>query len=163
MPLLAQVSRFSVVGVFNTAVDLAVLNALTLLTGATDGAGYALQKAISFCVAVTVSYFLNKRWTFEDTSVAKQRKKLAQFFGISIMGALINVSVATAVVTYVKVMVSPLESAHLLTDQLWVNIGALCGTGAGLLWNFLGYKYVVFEPSGLVSSPRNAGGEDSDE
>ena len=121
------------------------------------------QKAISFCVAVTVSYFLNKRWTFGDTSVAKQRKKLAQFFGISIMGALINVSVATAVVTYVRAAVSPLETAHLLTNQLWVNIGALCGTGGGLLWNFLGYKYVVFDTGGLVSSSRNAGGEDSDE
>jgi putative flippase GtrA len=163
MPLLGQLSRFSVVGVLNTGVDLAVLNAETLLTGVTEGAGYAVQKAVSFCVAVTVSYFLNKRWTFEDRSVTEQRKKLAQFFGISVMGALINVSAATAVVTYVKAMVIPLTSGDLLTDQLWVNIGALCGTGAGLLWNFLGYKYVVFKSRGMVSSASQAGGGHSDE
>ena len=30
------------------------------------------------------------------------------------------------------------------TDQLWVNVGALCGAVVSLLWNFLGYKRVVF-------------------
>jgi putative flippase GtrA len=144
MQLLLQFSRFSVVGIVNTGVDLAVLNAQTLLTGSTEGLGYAVQKAVSFSVAAAFSYLLNKRWTFEDTSRTHQ-KKLTQFFVVSIMGALLNVSTATAVVTYVKDLVNPLVSMELLTDQVWVNIGALCGTGAGLLWNFLGYKFVVFK------------------
>ncbi len=145
MKSLAQFSRFAVVGILNTGIDLLVLNAETLLTGIKDGSGYAVQKAVSFSVAAVFSYFLNKHWTFGDRSKTGQKKKLAQFFAISIMAALINVSVATAVVTYVKEWINPLLSMDMLTDQLWVNIGALCGTGAGLLWNFLGYKFVVFK------------------
>jgi putative flippase GtrA len=140
-----QLSRFSVVGLVNTGIDLAVLNAETLLTGIKEGSGFAVQKGISFSVAATCSYFLNKYWTFEDTSGTEQRRKLSQFFMVSIMGAGINVSTATAVVTWVKVLVNPLLSTDLLTDQLWVNVAALCGTGAGLFWNFLGYKFIVFK------------------
>ena len=32
-----------------------------------------------------------------------------------------------------------------LSDQLWVNVAALCGTAIGLLWNFTGYKFLVFK------------------
>jgi putative flippase GtrA len=142
--LVGQLSRFSVVGVLNTGIDLVVLNAATLLTGVTDGAGYAAQKGLSFCVAAAFSYAMNKRWTFGDTSRSGQRRKLAQFFAISALGAAINVAVATTVVTYVRALVD-LGPGGLLTDQLWVNLGALCGTGAGFLWNFLGYKRVVFK------------------
>jgi len=27
----------------------------------------------------------------------------------------------------------------------WANLGALAGTFAGLAWNFLGYKFIVFK------------------
>jgi putative flippase GtrA len=143
LQLVGQLSRFSVVGALNTGIDLLVLNILTLLSGVTDGAGYAVQKALSFCVAALFSYAMNKRWTFGDTSTGGQRRKLAQFFAISGLGALINVVVATVVVTYLRDLVDP-GPGGLLTDQLWVNLGALCGSGAGFLWNFAGYKLVVF-------------------
>jgi putative flippase GtrA len=145
MRLVTQLSRFLTVGVLNTGVDLAVLNAVTLLTGVKDGAGYAVQKALSFFVAVAFSYVLNKRWTFEDASTTGRREQFSRFFLVSIMSAVINVSVATAVATYVKVLASPLLGLDILTDQVWVNIGALSGSGSGLLWNFLGYKFLVFK------------------
>ena len=58
---------------------------------------------------------------------------------------MVNVSTATAVVTYVKVLANPALNLALLTDQVWVNIGALVGAGAGFLWNFVGYKFLVFK------------------
>lgn len=140
-----QLSRFLAVGVLNTGVDLAVLNVETILTGIKDGSGYAVQKGLSFFVAVVFSYFLNKRWTFQDTSTTQRTKKFSQFFVVSIMGAVVNVSTATFVVTYVKVLANPALNLGLLTDQVWVNIGALVGAGAGFLWNFLGYKFLVFK------------------
>ncbi len=143
-----QLSRFSVVGVLNTVVDLLVLNAATLLTGSKQGAGYAAQKGLSFFVAAVFSYVLNKRWTFQDRSPTDQTKKLVLFFTISIVGALINVSTATATITYGKPLVHSIWTTSLLTDQVWVNIGALCGTAAGFLLNFFGYKLVVFKGEG---------------
>ena len=145
MRLADQLSRFLAVGVLNTGVDLAVLNVETILTGIKDGSGYAVQKGLSFFVAVVFSYFLNKRWTFQDTSTTQRRKKFSQFFVVSSMGAVVNVSTATAVVTYVKLLANPALNLALLTDQVWVNIGALVGAGAGFLWNFLGYKFLVFK------------------
>ncbi len=140
-----QLSRFLAVGILNTGVDLAVLNVETILTGIKDGSGYALQKGLSFFVAVVFSYLLNKRWTFRDRSTTQRTKKFSQFFVVSSMGAVVNVSTATAVVTYVKVLANPALNLALLTDQVWVNIGALVGAGAGFLWNFLGYKFLVFK------------------
>jgi len=139
-----QFSRFLVVGILNTAVDLVVLNLETMLSGVRDGAGYAVQKGISFSVAVAFSYLLNKRWTFKDVSRTGHTKKFSLFAVVSTLGALINVCTATVVVTYVKPIVNPAAGSAILTDQLWVNIGALCGTAAGFLWNFLGYKFLVF-------------------
>lgn len=142
--LVVQLSRFSAVGVLNTAVDLAVLNVETILTGVKDGGGYAVQKALSFSVAAAFSYLLNKRWTFEDVSVTGQRRKFSFFFVVSVIGALINVATATAALTYGKPLLGSLARTDPLTDQVWVNIGALCGTGASFLWNFLGCKFIVF-------------------
>lgn len=144
-PVIKQFAKFALVGVMNTAVDLIVLNIETITTGIKEGSGYAIQKGISFLVAVTFSYFLNKHWTFRDQSQENEGKKFSQFFLISIMGMFINVTVATITVTYLKDPVNSLTGLSFLTDQVWVNLGALSGTAIGLLWNFVGYKFIVFK------------------
>ncbi|MDD3497974.1 MAG: GtrA family protein [Candidatus Moranbacteria bacterium] len=140
-----QFIRFAMIGVINTLVDLAILNAETIITGIKDGSGYAIQKGLSFLVAVTVSYFLNKHWAFEDKSKKDEGKKFSQFLFVSIMGMLINVSVATITVTYLKAPINNLLNLSFLNDQVWVSIGALAGTAVGLIWNFTGYKIWVFK------------------
>lgn len=140
-----QFLKFALVGVMNTLVDLIVLNTETLLTGVKDGSGYAVQKGFSFLVAVTFSYVLNKHWTFEDKSQENQTRKFSQFLFVSIIGMLINVTTATVVVTYLKPVINPALNLSFLTDQIWVNIGALSGTAVGLIWNFIGYKFWVFK------------------
>jgi|AntRauTorckE6833_2_1112554.scaffolds.fasta_scaffold29045_2 putative flippase GtrA len=141
-----QFLKFAMIGVFNTLVDLAVLNAETIISGVTEGSGYAIQKGLSFMVAVTVSYFLNKHWAFQDKSKKEEGKKFSQFLFVSIMGMLINVTVATVTVTYLKEPVQDLINISLLQgDQIWVSIGALAGTAIGLIWNFVGYKIWVFK------------------
>lgn len=141
-----QFIKFALIGVLNTGVDLVILNAETIITGIKDGSGYAVQKGLSFLVAVTVSYFLNKHWAFQDKSKEEEGKKFSQFLFISIIGMLINVSVATITVTYLKDPINGiLGIKFLMNDQLWVSIGALAGTAIGLIWNFTGYKLWVFK------------------
>jgi putative flippase GtrA len=140
-----QFLKFALVGVMNTLVDLAVLNAETIITGVKEGSGYAVQKGFSFLTAVIFSYFLNKHWTFQDTSREAQTKKFSQFLFVSVIGMLINVTAATVVVTYLKPVINPALNLAFLTDQIWVNIGALGGTAIGLIWNFAGYKFWVFK------------------
>ncbi|MFC1638628.1 GtrA family protein [Patescibacteria group bacterium] len=142
---LKQIIKFGMVGVMNTLVDLVILNIETLLTGITDGLGYTIQKGISFLAAVIFSYFLNKHWTFRDKSKEQEAKKFSQFVFVSTIGMIINVTTATLVVTYLKAPVNEMLQLGFLTDQLWVNIGALSGTAVGLIWNFIGYKLWVFK------------------
>jgi len=140
-PIIKQFIKFFLVGVMNTGVDLAVLNMLMFSFQKTEGLAYSVFKAISFFVAVVFSYYINKNWTFRDSSNKGANKKFAQFVSISIVSAFINVGVATAVVSFIK----PLVGLEFISSQLWGNIGALCGTAVGLFWNFVGYKFIVFK------------------
>jgi len=143
--LIKQFSKFFVIGIINTIVDIGILNAETLITGAKEGYPYAIQKGFSFLVAVTMSYFMNKYWAFQDKAKENQGRKFSQFLFVSLIGMAINITAATVVVTYLKAPVNGMLHMSFLTDQVWVTIGALCGSASGLIWNFVGYKFWVFK------------------
>lgn len=137
MKLAGQFVRFLAVGVLNTAIDFAVLNLLSLATGITSGNGLIPLNMISFAVAVTNSYFLNRKWTFKDES-GPAAKKFTVFLIVSIIGAFIN----TGVVRLVSTNISPMFG---LSPQLWLNFAKAVATGVSLLWNFAGFKFIVFK------------------
>lgn len=139
--LVKQFAKFFVIGIINTVVDLVILNIETVMTGAKDGYPYAIQKGVSFLVAVTMSYFLNKHWTFQDKEKQGEGRKFSQFLFVSIIGMAINITSSTLVVTYLQ----PALKIGFLTPQLWVSVGALAGSAMGLIWNFVGYKFWVFK------------------
>jgi putative flippase GtrA len=138
--LVKQFSKFIIVGGVNTVIDFAVLNAEMLVTGISDGPWLILFNTISFAVAVTNSYFMNKHWTFEEkeTDTQKDAVKFSQFMGVSIVGAGINSAVVYGFTALVPVMFG-------LFPILWTNIGKLFATGISLIWNFIGYKLWVFK------------------
>lgn len=145
-PIIKQFVRFGIIGVINTGVDLLILNLLMFIFDKQEGIEYTVFKTISFTVAVVSSYFLNKYWAFEDKNRKEEVKKFSQFITISIIGAFINVGIASLVVNFlVPSVITSLLPLSFMTDQLWGNFGALCGTAIGLIWNFLGYKFVVFK------------------
>lgn len=138
--LFTQIYRFITVGVINTGVDLIVLNLLIYtFNRGREGFYYTLFKSTSFLVSVAGSYLMNKYWTFVGESKGNEVLELSEFFIVSIIGFVINVGVATLVIKFI----SPLPSL----TAYWPSVGALAGTAVGLLWNFFGYKYVVFEKS----------------
>ncbi len=139
IPVLLQIAKFSAVGGLNTLLDLGVLNGLIVLAGQSTAHGvwYSVFKSISFIVANTNSYFWNKYWTFGSTPGVNVRE-FGQFFAVSIVGFGINVAVASLVVN----VMAPLGGA---SPERWANVGALVATIAALIWNFLGYKFIVFK------------------
>lgn len=143
-PVIGQFVRFGLIGGLNTGVDLVILNVLMFAFSVYEGAGYSMIKAVSFCFAATLSYFLNKHWAFRDNSKVKRAIQFSQFFAVSVVGAIINVSIATLIVTFVKPALGG-ELIIPISNQLWGTIGALGGTAFGLIWNFLGYKLLVFK------------------
>ncbi len=130
--------KFAITGIFNTAVDLATLNLLVALFSAGRNSElFFLYKTISFTVAVINSYFFNKYWVFrsgrQDVS-----HEFSLFVSISTVGLLCNVSVSSLVFHAVA-------NWYGIPYALAVNIGALAGTGAVMVWNFNGYRFFVFK------------------
>lgn len=148
-----QAAKFVLVGGFNTLVDWGVLSLLIfifrdffridshdviLAIFSVTLIYYSLFKAISFIVATANSYVWNKFWTFKRKTTEKTSKELLQFFVVSIIGFLINVGIASIVFKFV----SPV--AGLNVDQ-WAIVSAAIATAVSMFWNFLGYKFIVFE------------------
>lgn len=143
--LLFQAGKFVVVGVVNTLIDFAVLNLLMFATDIAAGVWYAAFKGISFLAAVTNSYFMNRFWTFKGEGQQNKSKELAQFFVVSCIGFGINVGTAYLVVNVISHQFDSLA----LAAKLWANVGALAATAASMIWNFIGYKFIVFKKSNV--------------
>jgi len=133
-----QFGKFILVGGLNTVVDFGVLNLLIFFAGITSGWFYSVFKGISFLVATLNSYFWNKFWTFDKHKTTESAREFLQFLIVSIIGLCINVGMASLVVNKIGVQWG-------VSSEIWANIGAAVGSVSGLLWNFLGYKFVVFK------------------
>src|SRR4030042_3590601 len=140
-PIVPQFTKFVMIGFMNFFIDLAVLNLQMFASGKSTGIYYTIFKAVSFLVAVTFSYFFNKRWAFRDKKKTEQGKQFSQFLFISFIGMIINVSTASIVVNFI----APQIRFIALAPKLWGNLGAVGGAATGLIWNFLGYKFWVFK------------------
>lgn len=137
-PIIKQLAKFIVVGGINTGIDFLVLNIEMILTGITSGPSMLILNSISFSAATTNSFFMNKRWTFEDSGNKKDGVKFSQFLIVSIIGITINGGVVYLITSFVD----PLFG---LNPQLWANVAKLFATGISLVWNFIGYKFIVFK------------------
>lgn len=138
IPVAFQFGKFISVGFANTAVDFGILNLLMLLTDISAGIAYSVFKGISFIVAVIHSYVWNKFWTFKKTETEQVGREFLRFFIVSLIGFCINVGIASFVVNVISTPAA-------ISPKIWANIGAAAGSIAGLAWNFVGFKFIVFK------------------
>lgn len=146
-----EVAKFILVGGLNTLVDWGVLSFL-ILTFKHSGVDsnkvlfevfsiaiilYTLLKAISFIVATTNSYIWNKFWTFKRKTTEKLGREFMQFITISIIGFLINVIIASSVFKFIPLLGG-------LNIEQWALVSAAIASIIALAWNFVGYKFIVF-------------------
>jgi len=137
--LIYQFIKFIEVGVLNTAVDFGILNILIWITGITGGWRISPLNVISFLCAVTNSYFWNKFWTFSQKTQEKVKgKEFFQFLIISVIGVGINTGIVVSGTSFVL----PLFG---MSSGAWANVMKLFATFVSMIWNFLGYKFIVFK------------------
>lgn len=130
--LFRQLKWFIGIGLVNTGIDFVLFNILLWMFGIKNALMYFVFKSISFIVANINSYFMNSLLTFKEQ---KNKTSFAQFFLATIIGFIINTSIASLVFYLLK---------NNMSDVLAANSGIIMGTVVGMAVNFLLYKYVVF-------------------
>lgn len=92
-------------------------------------------KAVSFLVGAVIKYFGNKIWVFEKND-GHSAKEAGKFAFITAIGLIINVSSFYYVSTIALAKVDA---------TLWIEISVIFAMGVTAIWNFLGYKLIVFK------------------
>ncbi len=129
--------QFMAVGASGVLVNLGVLTALVLL-GVPEG--WAVAAGI--VVSVLTNFALNRRFTFDYARNGNVWKQLGGFILASVVGG----SIQWAVTMQVTVV----------TPRLPIQVAALFGIAAGMVFNFLANRFVVFRKAHV--RPKPAGG-----
>jgi putative flippase GtrA len=146
IPVFYQFAKFILVGSLNFLIDMGILNFLIFYTGISTGLPQSAFKGFSFIVAVLNSYLWNKFWTFRRSKSHDIRKEFIQFLIVSIIGFLLNLGVDYVFVN----MIHPFGA---LPAKSWAQFSAMIAAIIALFWNFIGYKFIVFEVKQKGVSP----------
>lgn len=130
-PLVAELTKFVVVGGFCFVLDLALFNLLHFGLGL----GPLTSKTISTVVATGVSYLGNRLWSFSHRVAedGAHRRDITVYAAINVVGLVITL-VPVAVTHYLLG----------LTGQIPLNVAAIVGTAFATVFRFLAYRRWVF-------------------
>ena len=133
---------FVVVGAIGFLIDAGILTVLMT----SFGLDHYSARAISFTVAVTVTWYMNRRWVFDKSAASMSGREYSSYLVVQIIGAAINLSVFIAVIEFVPLLTNiPVRP---------LTIGAI----AALLFNFGASSRFVFSES----QDSKAGSEESE-
>jgi len=116
--------------VVNTLIDFAVLNAMLLSIGRSDGMVLLGSNAIAFICANLNSYFANRAWTFSGSGSASFGE-FGTFLGITLVGLLVNSAILW------------LLTSGFPSSLLYINLAKVGATGVSMVWNFCGYRMLL--------------------
>lgn len=133
-----QAGKFLLIGILATLVDLSVFKFLSLIILYNTWLTKACFKAASFLVATFAKYWGNKFWAFESKEMGAVGKEIAQFYIVTLIGMGINVGVFTLVVNV-------LGPQFGTPAKIWETFGVIFAAVVVSVWNFLGYKFIVFK------------------
>lgn len=123
--------RFILVGSTNTAIDFAVLFFLTSI-----GLSDLTSNFISTSVALTFSFFANKKFTFQDKT--DDKLQFIRFLTVTLVGLWI---IQPLIIELTKMGLNSIIN----NSKIILFIGKLLATGFTLIWNYLLYKKFVYK------------------
>ncbi|MCB1865253.1 MAG: GtrA family protein [Chromatiales bacterium] len=122
--------RFGAVGATGFLIEASLI---TLLV---HGLGWGPYQArmISFPIAVSVTWYLNRTFTFADLAGGCRKREYGRYVLVNTVGAGTNLSVYAIAVA--------------LSGQIarWPVLGLVLGAGAGMFINYLGARHFAFRP-----------------
>ena len=129
--VLMEFLRFGVVGTIGFVVDTAVLYA-----GLAFGLGLYGGRAVSYLVAATTTWALNRLWTFRGRGEGPAHQQWALFLLVNLIGFAMNYGTYAALIVFV-----PMVAAHPV-------LGVAAGAIAGMFGNFVLSRQLVFRARG---------------
>ncbi|MCF7835896.1 MAG: GtrA family protein [Candidatus Marinimicrobia bacterium] len=136
-----QFAKFVIVGFLNSAIDFGVLNFLSIMTGLTSGFLVGGVNVPGFTLAAINSYFWQKFWVFRKEKVAGEKTNYSDFITFSAV-VLVGIFVNGSIVILLTTFMHPLWG---LSPERWLNASKVVATAVSLIWNFLGFKFLVFK------------------
>lgn len=133
--LLAEVTSFGVIGGINFLVDLGIFNVLIWI-------GSLKATVVSTVVAATVSYVLNRAWTYRDRPRSALRREYTLFFVFNLIG--------------LGIQLGTIGLAHygLGMDARWqLNAAKVAGIALGTVFRFFAYRTWVFRATPDAVTP----------
>lgn len=128
---LTEITRFGIVGGINWVVDLVVFNAARWVLPLNL---VLLAKIIAVLVAATLSWFINRRWTFQARATNMPHREVAIFMAVNALGML-----PPLLCLWVSHYLLGFTSA--LADNISANV---VGLALGTLVRYFGYRHLVF-------------------
>ncbi|WP_054692342.1 glycosyltransferase [Syntrophomonas palmitatica] len=138
-----QLLRFGLTGLINTLMDFGIFNILLFFTGAASSLAIGLINIVAIGMAAVNSYFLNQCFTFQTKTKSHFSQGL-RFAAATIMGLFIN----TLVVIFAT------HNLHLFPypNYIVLNLSKILGAILSASWNFLTYRFWVFQTAGSEAS-----------
>jgi putative flippase GtrA len=96
------------------------------------GASPYFARLLSFAVAVTATWLLNRHWTFRDRKSPARGVEYMRYLTVQTSGALINLSVYSACLFFSEWMLSNPVAALAV------------GSGVAMVYNYLGAHHFAF-------------------
>jgi putative flippase GtrA len=127
-PIILQFLRFGVVGTAGFLMDSAVLLAMLAL-----GAGPYLGRVVSYLAAASLTFALNRAWTFQSAARAPVARQWGSFVALNLLGFAANYGTYAALLA-----TSPIVAAHPV-------LGVAAGSVAGMFINFAVSRRFVFK------------------
>ncbi len=132
--LIKQFLNFSIIGLINTFLDIGLFLSLTSYVNF-FASHIIIAKAISFSIAATNSFILNRRFTFQH------KGKFRQLYLLYLITSTIGLGLNTGAL-YLAINII---HANLITSLI-------LATTTTLLWNFLINKFVIFTKPILIKN-----------
>ena len=145
-----EVGKFGLIGIINTLIDVFILNLLSIFFGVNP----VLSNFASTSVAMTFSFFANKKFVFENNR--KDYFKQAAVFLIVTAFGLYVIQTFLVFRTLTEVWLAPMNWVYevvkfLRLDGIFseqfvrINGAKAIGIAFSMVWNFIMYKKVVFK------------------
>jgi putative flippase GtrA len=124
--LFAEVASFGVIGGINFLVDLGIFNLLISI-------GSLKATVVSTVVAATVSYGLNRHWTYRNRPRSALRREYALFFLFNLVG--LGIQLGTLGLARYGLQ---------LNARVDLNVAKVLGIALGTVFRFFAYRTWVF-------------------